>query len=742
LAANPFNLIEVLEVAIQIAEGLEEAHRKGIVHRDIKSANIMVNEKNRAKIMDFGLAKLSSATRFTRTGMTMGTLGYMSPEQAKGKTTDHRTDIFSFGIVLYELITSQLPFKGENDASMLHSLLYEEPDPLLSHLQDLPKEWQWVIDKALSKDLHTRYQSTEEMLSDLKSLQASTISGELAAPIQRIKRRKVSPLTTIPIRFWRRSNWTQRIGVGLVLVLLTFVAVIFWPSSEGIVPSAEAASLVALPAQVYGDSEENFLTDAIPSTLSTILGGVDWLETKVPPTSFEVEQVKGDLREIGNAYNVKMCVISTVTVESSALILNIQLVEPQTKKVLWGKMYRGTQNNYLDLTREAAKGILQALRPEITPTISEVEHTTNSEAELAFRRGQYYSNRYNNLAQSEDYENAFASFNRALELDTNLADAAAEIAMLFEYKTEKDMQPQETVPEMVFWARDALKINKNCGKAWMALAAAENWQRQSNWRKMLEYSFKAASLIPMDSMAQLSIGQALEPSGSMYLALEAYRESHRLDPLYLYAALGEPVILIYLGQNRKALPLMDEILRIEPDMQYALWFKSLILSDLSQFQESTEVLKKLEVFVDNGQFPPELFQFTKNWQALHNQDIEIVRSSLDNIMKAVSSPKTSTLALSNIIPLTSRFLASQGDIEPALLILTKGLETGYAQYDFRYLNPDFQSLHGDPHFEEILAQSKAKFDEMLEILRGAQSRGEFPEYLVKPLDELLNNLGR
>jgi non-specific serine/threonine protein kinase len=170
IESGPFEVYEALRIAIQAAEGLQEAHKKGVMHRDIKSANIMVNEKDQAMIMDFGLARVTGTTLVTKEGMTMGTIAYMSPQQARGEGVDHRTDIWSLGVVLYEIFSGQLPFKGEHDQAVIYSILNEQPKPIRDLLSEIPASIEQVVAKALEKNPDERYQHIEELLDDLRSI--------------------------------------------------------------------------------------------------------------------------------------------------------------------------------------------------------------------------------------------------------------------------------------------------------------------------------------------------------------------------------------------------------------------------------------------------------------------------------------------------------------------------------------------------------------------------------------------
>lgn len=244
--SRPMDPKETVNIILQVAEGLREAHDKGIVHRDIKCANIMIGNRGQAKIMDFGLAKLAGATKLTKTATVMGTVAYMSPEQSLGQPLDHRTDIWSLGVVLHEMLTGKLPFMAENDAALLHKIIYDEPDSATGINPYVPPGLSIVAAKAMAKDREERYQSTAEFIRDIRSFETlqtvplpyslKKISDENPKAYKRAEKRVKAKL-----RFYRYL--TVYVGVNSLLILINLLTSIrilwfIWPMMPLTIPLA------------------------------------------------------------------------------------------------------------------------------------------------------------------------------------------------------------------------------------------------------------------------------------------------------------------------------------------------------------------------------------------------------------------------------------------------------------------------------------------------------------------------
>jgi tetratricopeptide (TPR) repeat protein len=503
--------------------------------------------------------------------------------------------------------------------------------------------------------------------------------------------------------------------------------------------SGGTPSVLALPCKVFGAPEVAFLTDAVPGTISTLLSGVAGLDTKVPPSSLEVDKVKGDLGRLAELYQVSSFIVTSLTASPGRFALNVQLVDAATRKVRWGQQYDGPREAYNELARQAAEGIRQAVKPATAPVPAA---GVSSEAELAFREGTYFSRRYNNFHDQHDFDLALAAFQRALELAPGLADAAGKIAMLYVFRFQSGMMPaRESVPAVERWASQALAISPCSALALSALCAVELERPVQSTRRMVEYGLKAALCGRADGRAQFFLGYGAYPAGLTSVAIAAYLEAHRLDPLDVYAPLNAAFWLRGLGRPEEALRLLDQALTTEPGMPLLQLDRVATLVDLRRLAEAETVLRPLEARAEKSSFLRMYTPMIRSALSLAAGNRSDADAALAQVFSLIRSEQGTGLLLGDATGYVAPPLARQGRVKEAVDILERAAAVGAAvPYEFLMRNRDLASVRGDPRFPGILARSKVQFDEARGILEQARARGELPAYLHQPFDELVRLL--
>jgi tetratricopeptide (TPR) repeat protein len=418
------------------------------------------------------------------------------------------------------------------------------------------------------------------------------------------------------------------------------------------------------------------------------LAQIDGLDTKVPPSSLEVERVGGDLGRFATAYSVTGFVVSSVLAERDRLVLNVQLVESRTRRVTWSRQYEGTRDAYVNLVNEAADGLRVALRPAAASVRVQEAPAAVSEAELALRQGQYYANRFNNRRHPGDLERAFDALQTALRLEPTLAQAAAGIAELFLYRGDAGARAVEMLAEAEVWARRALDMDPKTASAWATLSWIEFKKPDGFLESMLEYGLRAAAIGPRCSTCQQSV--VFVGLVSLELAREPLVAARALGPLFLYPILNLAGNARYLGDPSGALALLDQALDlVEPDAPAALYHRIHALTDLARLDEASVRLEELRLHAKEGRLPAFLLRTTEHAVARARGDTAEADAVLAAIMEGLSHPDVSKQELGfirfDVVPV----LARSGQVEAALDILRRVTQGGsLAPYDWFLARPD------------------------------------------------------
>ncbi len=519
-------LDEAIGYAVQIGEALQTAHAKGIVHRDVKSENVMVTTDGRVKVMDFGLAKLKGSLKLTKTSSTVGTLAYMAPEQIRGEESDARSDIFSFGVVVFEMLTGKLPFRGEHDAAIMYSIVNEAPDSVGKHRQDTPADLNRIIHRALEKDPADRYQHVDDIVSELRLLQKQ--SGRIVRPESAGPRSTSAP---------RQSASRTKLWIGISgIVVLVFVAVLIF--RNGTSQKAEQPStrkmLVVLPFENLGASDQEYFADGLSEEITSKLSGFTGLSVIARQSAMQYKRTTKSVRQIGEELGVSHILQGTVRWEkvsgSEHVRVTPQLIDAREGTQIWSQASEEILSSSFKLQSKIAESVVQAL--DIKLALSEkqtlaTDITTNAEAYNYYLRGITSSRKSFN---ESDYRFAEQMLRKATELDPYFSRAYAELSRVhssiyWEYfdHTESRVQKAKLAAE------SSLKIEPDLIEGHMALGWYYYLCRLDYSNALAEFYY-VLKFQPGNAYAHRGIAYICRRQGKFQEGLDYFRKALEINP--------------------------------------------------------------------------------------------------------------------------------------------------------------------------------------------------------------------
>ncbi|MDP1675265.1 MAG: protein kinase [Bacteroidota bacterium] len=553
-----------LQYAIQIGEALQAAHAKGIVHRDVKSENIMLSSDGRIKVMDFGLAKLKGSLKLTRTSSTVGTLAYMAPEQLHGGDVDARSDIFSYGVVLFEIFTGRFPFRGEHEAALMYSIVNEEPESVLKYREDLNPELDRIIIRTLEKDPADRYQHIDDMVSELRRLQKG--SSRIVRPDQ-MEKSRTSQTINVPLVSSKKINLKNWIAVASIAVLIVAVWALFLNT-----PGQKITSIAVLSFQNNSSTADNeYLSDGLTESLIFRLSQLPNL--KVSPTSsvFRYKGKDADPITIGSELGVQAVMSGRIVQRGENLTISVELVDVRNNNLLWGEKYERTLSDLLSTQREIAGEIVQKLQLKLSGEEQKTfakHYTESNEAYQLYLRGQHHFAK----RTKEDILRGIEYFRQAIALDPNFALAYARIAEAYaSIPAYPYLSPQEAFPKAKEAAQRALEIDPNLSEAHTQMAyvlAVYDW----NWKDSEKEFKRALELDPASSAAHFRYSQMiLSTTGRMEEAIVEVKRAMEMEPLDVNIITNMVSIYTFAGQNGPALDLAKKAYELEPNFPPSRW---------------------------------------------------------------------------------------------------------------------------------------------------------------------------
>ena len=724
-------LQEALDIAMQVASALSAAHAAKIVHRDIKPENIMVRKDGIVKVLDFGLAKLAEpepqaaleteaptkALHKTAPGVVMGTTAYMSPEQARGLEVDERTDIWSLGVVLYEMVAGRLPFAGDTTTDVIANILHREPPSLLLYGSEIPPEVERIVEKALTKRLEERYQSAKELGLDLKRLkQRLELDAELSrsvTPEEEARRASMAtgsssgsasttgamheemavPTAGSDIHTTSSAQYiveeVKRHKRGVALVLAAFAVAIAGLGYFFFVRSARASinSVAIMPfVNVTKDPNAEYLSDGISESLINDLSQLPQLKVIARSSTFRYKGKEIDPEEVAKALGVGAIVTGRVIQRGDDLQISVELTNAQDKTQMWGAQYTRRATDLQAVQAEIARTVSEKLRLRLTGAQEQQlakQATQNPEAYRLYLNGLFYLRKGNN----ENSRKALDYFNQAVALDPKFALAYASIPAPYLNLTASGADPKELLAKARAAAQKALELDDSLAEAHNGLARIKMFEW--DWSGAESEYKRAIELNPNLAAAHNGYATYLSRMEKTPEALAEIKRAQELDPLRINTKTNEGIILYFARRYDEAIQVFQNVIKIQPDYAQSHVYLGYTYAMKGQYAEAIAAYQK-KISLD-GETPSELCYLGYAYAKSGKRDEALaILNKLKTTKDHVSPAELAILYV------------GLGDKEAAL----ESLERAYREHDLQ-----MQYLKVDPHYDAL--RSEARFQDLM-----------------------------
>ena len=701
---QPLELSTALAIAEQAAEGLAEAHTHGIVHRDLKPQNLMITPRGQLKILDFGLAKqlrvsdsvdfeAPTATLLSTPGHVVGTVPYMSPEQLQGESLDASSDIFSLGVIFYEMLAGKHPFRDKSAAGILSRIILGDPIPTEQFQAQVSPELQALLSKMLCKDKAARYQDAQDLLTDLRQLPAKLSGNDAPADATLTKEfSAITPKETLANRILskaQRHKWPV-LASALALILL-MVAISRLVSTEHLDSLAILPfSYVSSDPQFMANPDREYLSDGLTESIINNLSQLANLRVIARSSVFRYKGKDLDVQAIGRELNVRAMLVGQIKQEGDELTITVELMDVQGNRSIWGDTYQRKTADVQTVQKEIARNVSEKLRLKMTgadQTQLAKTYTKSGEAYEAYLKGRYHWNK----RTDEGFKQATDFFQEAIVKDPNYALAYTGLADCYTLRSDYGfLAPKEGYALAKGAVTLALKYDESLAEAHTSLASIKavtdwDWQGAEN-----EYR-RAIELNPNYPTAHHWYAAQLLLQGRLDQALQEIKKAQQLDPLSLGINKDFAVILLYARDYDKALEQCRKTLEIEPHFGVMSTYIAQIYELKQKYPEAASELEKAHAAAPEDS---EITYALGQAYALIGKKDEALK-----ISNELNQPAKENVFL----PKEAAYLyALLGERERAIAILQKAAEDHYLPVAELKMDPRLAELRKDARVTELL----------------------------------------
>ena len=683
LRKGPLKADEALKIACQVAAGLGEAHLKGIIHRDIKSANIMVTAKGQAKVMDFGLAKLRGGSSLTKSQTTIGTVAFMSPEQARGGDLDARTDIWSLGVVLYEILAGKLPFRGDHDQAVIHQIVHAEPEPIKKARPDIPEGLEQIVGQALAKKPADRYATMEEFGTDLEAV------AEGLKPVKARPRRIPRKILGV-----RAAYVYAALPVLLAVLLGLNVGGLRNRIFGGDGASARSIRLAVLPfANLTGDPQQEDFSDGLTQQMNVQLGGLNPQALSVIGNASVARYKKANIPidQIGRELGVQYVLEGGMQREGTRIRITAELIRTGDQSQVWARTFDKDAASLLTIQSDVVQQVAAALAVELLPAGQASlakSRTIDPAAYEAYLKGSQY---YIKMTPG-DTDTAQKFFEAALRIQPDYAAAYVGLYYVWAVRNQMAFVPStEAVPKAKAAVLKALELDETLGEAHYALASFRTWLDRDLAAAGPEWK-RAVELDPSNPMGLASYAHYLMCLGRNEEGLAMIRKALDLDPFNVTVHSFAVMCDVLARRYDEAIAEARATLAMQPDHPVALSGALIAYALKGMGRETVAVMKEL--------YRP--LQAPGLEAAL---DAGFVEDGLRGAAKRIAPLIAPAAQELRIAPTDYAFLyILAGDEEQAMKQLERAFEIN--DPNIPYLRqPIYDSLRSDPRFQDLMRRA-------------------------------------